>query len=156
MGCAIACSKNLTGFRCRLPPVGALCVSTCVSKMPLAAALRVMLFRFCVCISSWSLSVRSAPFFCVLLCCCVLHHLDEVRCRSKWLCLEVVGPGPACHPHTRGKFTFHSRCGRVRVGHVVISMRVVIRGPLCALICPPCVHSARWVRLCSRTHDAPY
>ena len=30
LGCAIACSKNLDGCRCRIPPVGALCVSTCV------------------------------------------------------------------------------------------------------------------------------
>ena len=36
------------------------------SKMPLAAALRVMLFSLCACISSWSLSVRSPPLFCVL------------------------------------------------------------------------------------------
>ena len=28
--------------------------------------------------------------------------------------------------------------------------------PLCALICPPCVYIARWVRWCSRTHDTPY
>ena len=37
--------------RGRLPPVGALCASTCVSNMLLAAALSVMLFRFCVCAS---------------------------------------------------------------------------------------------------------
>ena len=29
------------------PPVGALCVSTCVSNMLLAAALRLVLFSFC-------------------------------------------------------------------------------------------------------------
>ena len=31
LGRAIACSKNLVGFRGRLPPVGVLCVSTCVT-----------------------------------------------------------------------------------------------------------------------------
>ena len=31
LGHAIACSKNLVGFRCRIPPVGVLCVPTCVT-----------------------------------------------------------------------------------------------------------------------------
>ena len=44
LGRSIACSKNVVGFRGRLPPVGVLCVSTCVSKMPLAAALKGMFF----------------------------------------------------------------------------------------------------------------
>ena len=44
LGRSIACSKNVVGVRGRPPPVGALCVSTCVSNMLLAAALRWVLF----------------------------------------------------------------------------------------------------------------
>ena len=94
LGCAIACSKNLDGVRGRVPPVGALCVSTCVSKMPLAAALRVMLFRFCSCISSWSQSVRSVLFFCVLVCFCITMTRSGASPNG---CLEFAGRRQACH-----------------------------------------------------------